>query len=265
MKNTIAGRLGKLATLALFLSAPSDGVAAECAARSSSSRTALVEIYTSQGCDSCPPADRWLSSLTARGEARDRIVAMALHVDYWDRLGWRDPFGHPDHSRRQREAAKRGGSNTIYTPQVLINGRDFRSWSHPVAAATRLGEIQASAPGANIALASQRHAGRIDVRGTVEPALARSGDPLDAYLVLLQSGVLTSVASGENRGRTLRNDFVARAIHGPLTVHGSRPLAIAHSFDVAADAGAAGYSIASYVENRRTGEVLQALALRDCT
>jgi hypothetical protein len=66
----------------------------------------LVELYTSEGCDSCPPADRWLSSLGAKGYAPERVVPIALHVDYWDYIGWKDPYARQAHSARQRKMAK---------------------------------------------------------------------------------------------------------------------------------------------------------------
>src|SRR5512134_3813918 len=80
--------------------------AAQCKADSPATTTALVELYTSEGCDSCPPADRWLSSLGPRGYAPDRVVPIALHVDYWDYLGWKDPYARQAHSARQRKMAR---------------------------------------------------------------------------------------------------------------------------------------------------------------
>src|SRR3954469_25856231 len=99
----------------------------KCTARSGDKTAALVELYTSEGCDSCPPADRWLSSLGAQGYAPDRIVPIALHVDYWDYIGWKDPYAHAAHSARQRKMARLARAAMVYTPQVLLQGRDFRA------------------------------------------------------------------------------------------------------------------------------------------
>src|SRR5512134_3856963 len=93
-----------LLVLALALAMPAQ--AAPCRAHSSATTTALVELYTSEGCDSCPPADRWLSSLGARGYTPDRVVPIALHVDYWDYIGWKDPYARQAHSARQRKMAR---------------------------------------------------------------------------------------------------------------------------------------------------------------
>src|SRR5258706_12666100 len=98
-----------------------------CTATSGATVPAVVELYTSEGCDSCPPADRWVASLKDEA-ARGKVIPLAFHVDYWDYLGWKDPFGDPVYSARHREAASRGGAKVIYTPQVLLDGREFQQW-----------------------------------------------------------------------------------------------------------------------------------------
>src|SRR6185295_16953491 len=102
--------------------------AAQCTARSTGQTVALVELYTSEGCDSCPPADRWLSSLGTKGYAPDRVVPIALHVDYWDYIGWKDPYARQAFSARQRKMASLARAAAIYTPQVMLQGQDFRDW-----------------------------------------------------------------------------------------------------------------------------------------
>jgi len=102
------------------------GADPDCESRSAARRVALIELYTSEGCNSCPPADRWLSSLQARGFNADRMVPLAFHVDYWDYLGWRDRFAQAGFSVRQRAQAGRGGARSVYTPQLLLNGADLR-------------------------------------------------------------------------------------------------------------------------------------------
>src|SRR4051794_21813675 len=98
-----------------------------CTAASRSALTPVVELYTSEGCDSCPPADRWFSALKAEA-AKGTVVPLAFHVDYWDYLGWKDRFADAAFSVRHREAASRGGAKVIYTPQVLFEGREFAQW-----------------------------------------------------------------------------------------------------------------------------------------
>src|SRR3569832_1871687 len=95
--------------------------AATCNAVSGASRNSLLELYTSEGCSSCPPADRWLSHLPDDAG----VVPLAFHVDYWDRLGWRDPFAQAAFSQRQR--ARNNGTGWVYTPQVMLDGKDYRT------------------------------------------------------------------------------------------------------------------------------------------
>jgi hypothetical protein len=106
--------------LACALALPS-AHAATCTATSGPARASLLELYTSEGCSSCPPADRWLSQMPPR---RD-VVPLAFHVDYWDRLGWKDRFAQAAFSQRQR--ARNRGAGWVYTPQVMLDGAERRS------------------------------------------------------------------------------------------------------------------------------------------
>ncbi|MER2582862.1 MAG: DUF1223 domain-containing protein, partial [Candidatus Competibacter sp.] len=114
----------------LLFSAPA---AASCRAQSGPGQAALVELYTSEGCSSCPPADRWLADLAAEPSLKGKVVPLALHVDYWDDLGWRDRFAQPDFSARQRALTAAQGSKTVFTPQVMINGRTTLDWGDDAA------------------------------------------------------------------------------------------------------------------------------------
>lgn len=91
-------------------------------------RVALLELYTSEGCSSCPPADRWLSELKTNNELWTRVVPVAFHVDYWDYLGWPDRFAAASFSNRQREYALQGAVSTVYTPGLIYNGSEWRDW-----------------------------------------------------------------------------------------------------------------------------------------
>src|SRR3954469_10076754 len=102
----------------------------ECRVKSGDFTAALVELYTSEGCDSCPPADRWLSTL-GRAYSPNSAIALALHVDYWDQLGWKDRFADARYSSRQRELTRLGQGRVVYTPGVFLNLREFRRWSGP--------------------------------------------------------------------------------------------------------------------------------------
>src|SRR5258708_21664714 len=103
-----------------------DSISGECRLESSAHRATVIELYTSEGCNSCPPVDRWFGGLPQQGISPETAVLLAFHVDYWNQLGWPDRFSRPQFSDRQRDVAARHGSGVIYTPQLTVNGRDFR-------------------------------------------------------------------------------------------------------------------------------------------
>src|SRR5437867_10389795 len=105
------------------------GVAQQFSARSGPQTVTLLELYTSEGCNSCPPADVLVSSLAAKGLTLDRVVPLGLHVDYWDALGWPDRFAQAIFTQRQREIAARHRSRTVYSPQLVLHGRALSTWS----------------------------------------------------------------------------------------------------------------------------------------
>jgi len=222
-----------------------------CRAVSPAHQAALVELYTSQGCSSCPPADRWLSQLEAR-HSRDRVVPLALHVDYWDRLGWKDPYGRAEFSARQRALAAASGSRTVYTPGVFVQAQEFRPWSHATDFDEAVRRITSVPAAVRIELAAAVDGHLLQVEARVQ-ALASARAPR-LYLALVENGLATRVAAGENRGETLRNDRVARAWLGPL------PLAPGpQRWSLPADA-LARLAVVGFVEDA-AGRVLQAVDL----
>src|SRR6478736_1935465 len=124
----------------------------QCVAKSGPNTAALVELYTSEGCSSCPPADRWLSSLSAQGYVPERVVPLALHVDYWDYIGWRDRYAKHEFSLRQRKLSQLQRMALVYTPQVLLQGKDFPRWGS-AAFDSAVAAINARPARARIALA----------------------------------------------------------------------------------------------------------------
>src|SRR5215471_15461328 len=95
---------------------------------SSDAQSSLIELFTSEGCSSCPPAEKWLSGLKSNQELWKKIVPVAFHVDYWDHLGWRDRFAKPQFTSRQQHYASTWGSDSVYTPAFVVNGKEWRDW-----------------------------------------------------------------------------------------------------------------------------------------
>ena len=124
-RRAIAAAALALAAAAAALVPVAASAAPACSARSGATVPAVVELYTSEGCNSCPPADRWLSTL----KGRDGVVALAFHVDYWDSLGWKDRFAQPQFTQRQNATQHTSGARFAYTPQVILDSRDAPDWS----------------------------------------------------------------------------------------------------------------------------------------
>jgi hypothetical protein len=187
--------------LALAAGAAAAAEPATCEARSAPHQTPLVELYTSEGCSSCPPADRWLSTLpTAAGRPQGQppVLAAAFHVSYWDRLGWPDRFASAEFTARQAAQMRPSGARYVYTPQVLVDGRDWRGWPTLPAAA--------NAP-ARASILLQRRGDQVLVRVAPGPGAPAQ---LGLWWAVLEDGHRSAVSAGENRGEQLRHDHVVR-------------------------------------------------------
>ena len=252
------------AGLALAIGSAIHAGAAECKARSGAHTTALVELYTSEGCDSCPPADRWLSSLASRGHGPDRLVPIALHVDYWDYIGWKDPYAQAQFSSRQRRLAQVMKAKIVYTPQVLLQGQDFRRW-HTPAFGEAVAQINARPARGRIEIDLGRPAaGQLPVRVRAEVhEPARRGDAA-LYLAAYENKLVSAVGAGENRGKTLTHDYVALEWIGPLGFGPDGHLDVQRSLPLLPRAVAAHSGVAAFIQARSSAEVLQALMLPAC-
>lgn len=166
---------------------------------STSTPIVLLELFTSEGCSSCPQADRWLSGLEGDVRLWRELIPVAFHVDYWDYLGWQDPFGAPAHAERQRRYAATAGVSQVYTPGFVVQGREWRGWFSGNRLELRLGE------------AIGRLELTVDERARAvlrfAPASTRAGE-LRYTIVLLGFGLETQVPRGENAGKVLHHDFV---------------------------------------------------------
>jgi hypothetical protein len=236
-----------------------------CTAASGERRVPVLELYTSEGCDSCPPADRWVSQLAGRGLGHDRVVILGFHVDYWDYLGWKDPFAQRRFSDRQRALNVRNGSRVIYTPQLILNGKDYRRGLIRDDFAERVAAANQRPPGANITLRSHMSGSELSVIATV--ALARStalSTQAQVFLALYENGLSSPVKAGENRGKHLRHDFVVRDLVGPFVAAAGQATEVGHMFPLANSWKVPSLGIAAYVQEPASGDILQAVALPAC-
>jgi len=236
-----------------------DAAATQCTAASGERRIALLELYTSEGCDSCPPVDAWLRELPRKGFTTDRVVALAFHVDYWDYIGWRDPFGQARFSQRQRGVNARIGSRTIYTPQLMLNGRDLRGSASRDALGRRLTDLSRLEPGAAIRLDAAAGPAELVVKGTWSARPGNDARLGQGWLALYENNLATDVRAGENRGRRLEHAFVVRDLAGPFP-----PGSFAHAFRLDARWKRDDLAVAAFVQDAQSGDTLQALAMPVC-
>ncbi len=221
-------------------------------------RVALLELYTSEGCSSCPPADRWLSRLRQRGIDSRQLVALAFHVTYWDYIGWRDRFAQKKFDLRQRQLGQSNALRTIYTPQFVLNGRDFRRYAD---FSTVVRAINQQSPAVDLKISSQ-------ALGDAGYRLALTATPRDEavkdfrlYIAVLEHGLASEVDAGENEGEHLQHDYVVRRLYRspPRSAHDEATLV--QSLSLPAHWQRSQLQLAGFVQDVTNGEVLQAVLL----
>ena len=181
---------------------------------SSEFRIPVVELYTSEGCSSCPQADNWLRQL---GESLDQdfnAVPLAFHVDYWNYLGWADPFSKPAFTARQREVARNNRQRNIYTPEFLVDGREARGGTGIVEAIQRANSQSAVV---TIALSLMR-SGLNSINAVLDVNNRSNLGDAYAYAAIYESGISRQIGAGENHGKILKHDFVVRHWSEPITI-----------------------------------------------
>jgi len=244
---------------------------ADCMAKSGKQSVPLLELYTSEGCSSCPPADKWMSSLAANGYDSSKVVPLAFHVDYWDYIGWKDHYAKASYSERQRKVNALGGSTFVYTPQTTLNGKDFRGWVQASRFNDALATAQNKAARASITIGISTIAiGSVGDKATVEvianSTQAEDAKRADAYIAIYENKLKSEVNAGENSGRQLRHDYVMRELYGPYRLDETTAAdgKLQQSFALGPQWKNRDIGIAAFVQNRTSGEVLQALSLKAC-
>ena len=235
-----------------------------CSLSSPAHRVALLELYTSEGCSSCPPADRWLSSLVTGGFGSDKLVPLALHVDYWNDLGWSDRFSKAGFSQRQREAARRGRNGVIYTPQVVLDGMDLAGWGSVGRFASNVANVNKLRAAADIRLTTKLLGTTLQLDGEVRVQESLRRNAVGAWVAVFENRLVTRVAAGENGGRTLEHDYVVRALLGPINIdrEGIAKLNLQLPLDATWNRSKLG--VAVFAQDSATGSVLQAVSASNC-
>lgn len=231
---------------------------ADCQAQSGPRTAALVELYTSEGCSSCPPADRQMRLIRQLVGADADVVPLSLHVDYWDAIGWKDRFAQARFGQRQSWLVQASGQNTVYTPQFFVSGSEIRDWRSGLSEKVR--RVNAMPAAANLRLRAELSpAGTLVVRASTQS----QRDSAALYLAVAESGLTSSVSRGENAGATLAHDNVVRVLVGPTRLSGGE-LQVVREIPISPTWNADQIDVVAFVINERTGEVLQALASKGC-
>jgi hypothetical protein len=241
----IARSTARLAGFAWLACLASTAAAAACTAQGAADHPRLVELYTSEGCSSCPPAEQWLSTL------RDKpgYVGLEFHVDYWDSNEWRDPYSDPRFSARQKSIAARHAHDGIFTPQVLVDGRPWANWSQ---------SAEPKAPAAadvKLALALTPTGGTL--HATIDGGAAGAHEHLQMFLALTENGLANAITGGENEGAMLLHDHVVRAFAGPFALgHAEADLAAPKGMRLERSA------VVAFVQDERSGDIVQVVRQR---
>lgn len=246
------------ATIALLLTTSAATIAAPagpaCSGHSPAHTVALLELYTSEGCSSCPPADQFVRGLRSSGLTAQQVVPLSLHVDYWNDIGWKDPFSRADFTDRQHRLAALANTRLIYTPEIFVGAKEQRRW--PDGAIDAIRSANAAPARANIGIAMRSAPG-----GMVSAEVNATG-PAGAVLqvALVENGLVSAVRRGENAGRTLHHDFVARQWFEAGRIDATKN--VRQSVLIKVETGAA-LEITAFVQSAQ-GEILQAYSLPLC-
>ncbi len=253
--------LNKLLLVAIASSISLPAVAA-CFKQSPAHTVALLELYTSEGCDSCPPANEWLSEQSKQFTA-DQLVTLALHVDYWDYIGWKDQFASPAFGQRHKATVHANGSKTVYTPEFFVSGKETRNWRQHGVLAQRVGAANAKTATAAVSLSASSAGREASVKAVFK---AQTSNAL-GYFAVLENQLATHVTKGENAGVTLKEDRVVRKWFGPYPVGADKNgTVIERTFSLPQSSPLKQLSLAAFVQDAATGAILQATASQvgDC-
>ena len=206
---------------------------------------AILELFTSQGCSSCPPADRLLGGYMSK----ENVIPLSFHVDYWDRLGWKDPFSSKEYTQRQYKYASTLNAN-VYTPQLVINGETEMVGSDAGKIATTLQKISFEKTIASVAIEKVNAA-----NGKVEVAFTTSGNIAGAVanIALVEKKTTTDVKAGENGGATLTNYNVVRNFK---TVSGLNDGANNSTIDIPSSVNQKNVSLVVFLQQKDNNKIL---------
>lgn len=208
--------------------------------KTGSTQTILLQLFASQGCSSCPPAEKWVTTFKGNKQLWKTIVPVVFHVDYWDNLGWKDPLALKDYTLLQQSYHKQNIISSIYTPCFVVNGKEWRGW--PSQKELRVQQAQTGVIEGTL---------RADM---LEMTYTDPSQALELHVAILGSGLETAVKSGENRGKNLVEDFVVLHYSRFVSPDGKWSIKVPHIADTSAGKPA----VALWVSRKNDPTPLQA-------
>lgn len=233
--------------------------AAGCDVHSGAATAALVELYTSEGCSSCPPADERLGHLRTLLPPDSQAIALALHVGYWDYLGWNDPYAQDVFAQRQEWLVHVNRHSAVYTPHFFVSGTELDL--APASLARAVSKVNAVPAAAGIGLQASLVNGALALRA--DATTADRARPAALYLAVTENALTSKVARGENGGATLHHDHLVRAWLGPIALSAGA-LHVEREIVLPASWKRAQLDVVAFVQDPQTGEVLQAVNAAGC-
>lgn len=261
IKHRLATLLLPLLSMAAAAPAAAQMAAGQrCEVKSGPQTAALVELYSSEGCSSCPPADQRLSALRRDAAAAGLVVPLALHVTYWDQIGWADPLAQAQFDARQAELLRHQPRHVAYTPQFFVGGTELRGWDTQLPAAIR--RINATAAPVNIGLsATPGPGGKLLLEANASAPDAQTGGQL--YVAISESAIVSTVLRGENRGATLHHDAAVRLWLGPVALAQGRAR-LRREVNLPASWRPEQLQVVAFVQRADSSAILQAVSTAQC-
>lgn len=266
MKSTLSVLVLGALVLAAANANPPRAARAQTAALETERIPVIVELFTSEGCSSCPPADTLLSKLeTLQPVEGAQIIGLEEHVDYWNHDGWVDPYSDPEWTLRQQEYVDRFKGKTPYTPQMVVDGQsqfvgdNTRDALNAVREDAKQRKTQVSITSEGL---GKKDAERLEVR--VGNAASRAQEPADIWLAITEEGLQTAVKAGENAGKDLQHAAVVRSFHkiGSLSTKDSSPFDVHQEVKFKPNWKRENLRIVVFVQERKSLHILGAAEAR---
>lgn len=207
---------------------------------------AVVELFTSEGCSSCPPADELLADVRQKAKGKD-IYLLAFHVDYWDRLGWQDRFSSPLFSQRQKEYADKMESRTLYTPQFIVNGTDEFPGNDARRLYSTISSVMKQPAATALTAQANSNQGNLALHYKADVA----GKDYSLLAALVQKDDSTKVKLGENGGRSLHHVQIVRQLERIALEHREGNI----EFFKPEDFNAANWEVVVFLQDNKTGAI----------